>query len=98
MGPIGSGEILGFKRSVRMRSWRTDLLKDENPNIQWMAAADWEDAPEYGPEYLLLRKGDIVTPLLPPSEMDPEDWAYGCNERSGVIGWYPPEYLIRKIG
>jgi len=75
-----------------------DLLKKENPNIQWMAAADWEDAPEYGPEYLLLRKGDIVTPLLPPSEMDPEDWAYGCNERSGVIGWYPPEYLIRKIG
>jgi hypothetical protein len=74
-----------------------DLLKAENLNIQWMAAADWEDAPEYGPEYVLLREGDIVTPLLPPPEVDPEDWAYGCNERSGVIGWYPPEYLVRKM-
>ena len=49
------------------------------------------DGREYGDDYLVLSKGDIVLPLRAPEGVDPEGWAYGFFD--GISGWYPPSFV-----
>ena len=51
---------------------------------------------KYGPEYLDLKAGDVIYPVAPPEEIDPEGWAYGVLRRTWLPGWYPPTYVARR--
>ncbi len=64
---------------------------------------DWEDlrvavaafsGPDFGPEYLSFAIGDtVLVSDYPGQDVDPQGWAWGTLQSSGIAGWFPPSYV-----
>ena len=58
---------------------------------QWVALSSFSDAHAYGPEYIVLRKGDLVIGL--DTDVPGEGWAYGQSMSSLAVGWFPAAFV-----
>mmetsp|Transcript_14416 Transcript_14416/g.27009 ORF Transcript_14416/g.27009 Transcript_14416/m.27009 type:complete len:270 (+) Transcript_14416:84-893(+) len=46
---------------------------------------------EYGPDYLTLASGDLVS-LCPSPDLNAEGWSFGIHVKDGSSGWFPSQF------
>ena len=57
---------------------------------QWVAESSF-DACEYGPEYLNMKKGDVMVKIE--TNVPGNGWLYGQNMTSLEVGWFPLAFV-----